>query len=335
MDNGRPVLVEFIQAWPHQLRSTRGDPGRITASIAGFSGAAVYRVDVDGRQYCLRGWPIDTKLDRLCEIHGVLRRAYERSICSALPKLYLKSSDGSYLHDASGRIWDLMDWMEGEPLEPPVDDSSLAEAMRVLAECHAAFAGPEVAYRVAPVVERRLEAIKATDPQRSWLRNLPGVVPAMRVEELDAMWPVLVSLKARLVSQLEQGRGPVRVQYVLRDVHREHLLRNAAGGWGLIDFDAVGMDSPIADLVRLLGTLVPDSPEVIHSGLRSYGRFRPLDDADWALALALDQATVWGALMYCLRWLAGTDTEDLLVRQRIAKRVELHAVRACALWKAR
>jgi Ser/Thr protein kinase RdoA (MazF antagonist) len=49
---------------------------------------------------------------------------------------------------------------------------------------------------------------------------------------------------------------------------------------GLVDFATVRVDTPHADLARLLGSATTDHPDWWQAGLDSYARVRPLSAAD-------------------------------------------------------
>ena len=62
-------------------------------------------------------------------------------------------------------------------------------------------------------------------------------------------------VRSRITRSLSQyANQNVRIQYVLRDIHREHILFSDHEPSGLIDFDAVRMDTSATDLARWVGS---------------------------------------------------------------------------------
>ena len=95
------------------------------------------------------------------------------------------------------------------------------------------------------------------------------------------------------------------LQPAIRDIHHDHVLFTGDAITGLIDFGAMQVDTPLADVARLVGSLVGDDSETRRFALDAYSQIRPLSDADCHLVDVLDESgLVIGALNW-LVWLYG------------------------------
>ena len=70
-------------------------------------------------------------------------------------------------------------------------------------------------------------------------------------------WDEVSCQIARSLSQYAERN--VHTQYVLRDVHREHILFSKGQPAGLIDFDAVRVDTPSTDLARWVASFLGEN----------------------------------------------------------------------------
>lgn len=86
---------------------------------------------------------------------------------------------------------------------------------------------------------------------------------------------------------------------------------------GLIDFGAVGLDSPAADLARLLGSLAPDQVERWEVAWDAYRQIAPLSPAEQRLSLLLDKT---GTVVSAMRWAEWM----LLTPSRMEDRLAVH-----------
>jgi len=72
---------------------------------------------------------------------------------------------------------------------------------------------------------------------------------------------------------------------------------------GLIDFGALRIDTPLADIARLVGSLAGDDQAARQFALESYDSLRPLSRQDRELIDLLDRANVVLSGLNWLRWL--------------------------------
>jgi Ser/Thr protein kinase RdoA (MazF antagonist) len=69
---------------------------------------------------------------------------------------------------------------------------------------------------------------------------------------------------------------------------------------GIVDFGSARVDSPAADLARLLGDTIQNNDALWHCGVDEYRRFASLTDTEIRLARTLDAT---GAVLSAATWL--------------------------------
>ena len=98
-------------------------------------------------------------------------------------------------------------------------------------------------------------------------------------------------------------REPLPLSPAIRDIHHDHVLFTGDQLTGLVDFGALRIDTPLADVARLVGSLVADDQPARKFALEAYSELRPLSEADRSLIDLLDDSgQVLGGLNW-LRWL--------------------------------
>jgi Ser/Thr protein kinase RdoA (MazF antagonist) len=131
----------------------------------------------------------------------------------------------------------------------------------------------------------------------------------------------------RLRDRLALAAGePFLLQPAIRDLHHEHVLFTGNEVSGFIDFGALRIDTPLADIARLVGSLVGDDSRGWERALAAYDRRRSLTAEDRATIRLLDESgTVLGGLEW-LRWL-WLEKRDMGDPQRVADRLAELAAR--------
>ncbi|QDV40439.1 Phosphotransferase enzyme family protein [Stieleria neptunia] len=252
---------------PAEIRSGLQRQGvtSITPLPPGFSGARVFRCS-GSETLVLRCWPDGTAVERVHEIHSVVSAV--ASTLELLPQYKPIDPHGSSLAnaslanaslaiDAAGRIWELATWMPGQPLEDDAPLRSIGEGAVAIAHLHDALGRLGRWHQPAPAIAERLQRL-------AWLnQHLPGclatdldgrvhpsvaaaLVRACRL--LQQRWPTTAPRLTRALTPLADQEFPL--QYVLRDIHREHMLFSAEKVVGIIDFDALRVDTVAVDLAR-------------------------------------------------------------------------------------
>lgn len=217
-------------------------------NAGGFSGARLWRV---GGAFCLRAAPADPTA--VAARHRWMREAREAGL-TFVPAVVPTTDGASFV--VAGDVWELQSWMPGvaDYREAP-SPVRLAAACTALARLHAVWRRHRSEARPAPVVQRRLAALG------------DGV------------------LHRRLLAYADQ---PFPVHPCLVDVWHDHVLFTGDEVTGVVDYAAMRLDVPHADLARLLGSLVGDDDAGWAAGLEAYGRLLPVPDV--ALVRLLDRA---------------------------------------------
>ncbi|MBY0229032.1 MAG: phosphotransferase [Gemmataceae bacterium] len=230
----------------------------------GFSGARVWRVRTGLGLFCLRASPPGEKPASAMPRFGWMAEA------SRLPFVpgIIPTEAGLPFAQTMGRLWEMQDWMPGEPDEaPPLP--RLESACAALALLHRVWEGGRAVGPV-PAAARRLAA----------LADVPGARAASLRERLAAV-------------------GPAGLRPCLCDPRPGNVLFAGSEVSGIVDWADMRVDSPAGDVARLLGELASDDEARWAAGMAAYRRVRPLDAAEEELARLLDRA---GTLVAALRW---------------------------------
>ncbi|HEY2882605.1 MAG TPA: phosphotransferase, partial [Pirellulales bacterium] len=120
----------------------------------------------------------------------------------------------------------------------------------------------------------------------------------------------------------------------IRDIHREHVLFQGNQVSGLIDFGALELDSPAADLARLLASMAIDQPALWNLGLATYGRRRQLSETEIRLVSAYDATAM---LLSGINWLSWVfaDLRRFENRSAVLARLDANAARLMRLANSR
>jgi hypothetical protein len=348
---------------PREIRERLLDPcrvGSIMALAPGMSGAKLFRCEGD-QTWVLRCWPQGTAPDRVREIHFVIGSA--SIACPLIPKYRnLPSSTvphdkQTFVIDSAGLIWELSDWMPGQPLPYDAPMRHIRVGARAIAGVHQAMLQAGVWRQPSRAVVQRLERMQWMNQNlnRCLVSDLAGRVdPAVEYQVSAAQkrlrrgWP---KAARRIAETLEPFRcRSLSQNHVLRDVHREHVLFERGVVSGIIDFDAVRVDTPAVDLARwvtsfseynknptgaidsiLAGygddstfpTRTPSAGEQ-HAGSTAAALERAIADAGKAefrtLIEALAESSLWLSLANWVVWIVGESIQfdDF---QRVAKRL--------------
>jgi homoserine kinase type II len=150
----------------------------------------------------------------------------------------------------------------------------LGEAEMLLVQEIARF---EEAIHLRPTDASRNSALRWTALAR---RGLPAVIARLRREA-----PV-----------------PARLQPLLRDPRPDHFLFEGDRLTGLVDFGAMGVDSPSADLARLLTEWSGPDPSSRAEALDCYESIRPLDPSESARIEVFADSAAWLGPARWIRW---------------------------------
>ena len=289
--------------------SCYGLDGAASASIealdnaGGWSGSRLWRLkDVSGCELCLRRWPAEhPTVERLRMIHAVLGLvAFELPIV-AVP---LRTTDGKTFIEQGGNLWELTTWRPGAAdYHANPSRVRLAGAMRALAQFHGLAARYNRRLAVAPTI---------LDRQKRWKglqeKGLSIVEKSLRMpldQEIDKRAGRLLALSSKAlestgVIQLLAAAPELWLQPAIRDIHHDHVLFTGDEVTGIIDFGAMRIDTPLADVARLVGSLVGDDREAREFALHVYSEMQPLSEWDRGLVELLDET---GLVLGACQWL--------------------------------
>ena len=263
---------------------------------SGFSGANVWKVtSTDGDDYCLKRNPSgNLTADHLTWIHRVLAHtAINGCDFVALP---LKSQnspvDQQRFVSHSSCLWELSPWAAGvqasdrqgavETNETPWTDLQLQSAFTSIARFHQAAAQVNFDFRPSPNISIRIEQLATY--RQTLDKASRSVAPSATIlsvqHELDQLRLAAASVSQATVDALLNQLRPfanqtLPIQPVVRDLRAEHLFFNGDQLSGLIDFDAMQMDSIAYDLARLTSTMGLDDRQN-QLALVTYSSVRPI-----------------------------------------------------------
>lgn len=273
-------------------------------NAGGLSGASLWRFDAPIGPLVVRCWPPGG-----ADIGAIHRQLALLAGLGFVPIPLTARDGGTFQRIAAGgrekRIWEVTPWMPGapDPTRPP-RPARIRSAFASLAKVHrglsiqANVAVPpgllarlgEVEALIAGGLERIAEAVgraatgPSTDLIRRWIAAARWGLP-----------PLLATLRRATTT-------PVAVQPVIRDARAEHFLFENDRVSGLIDFGAMGIDAPAADLARLLTDMVGDSESGRSVALETYSSVRPIDPGEVGLIGVYEEANAWLGPARWVRW---------------------------------
>lgn len=328
----------------------------------GMSGAHLFRYATAGGDcWAVKRWPAGTCRERVAELHRVIRFAADHG---GPPLPLPLGPDGATAVTHDGYVWDVCRWLPGAPLRPDADDSLIVAGAASIARFHRAVRPLGRLHRPAPAVAERLRRIEqlTSSPRRSvfdkhfhfatgqWsAESGPGasvVAPrgartgtdnwlgsAIKESEFARAWmnasrilgeqgrAALERSRQQLVAESDR---PMPLQWVFRDVHRGHVLFRTGTVSGILDFDAMRVDTPATDLARWVsgflagasesdrtvgesaggGDLGRRSDGIWRAALAGYRSVSPFSDREEHLSRLLLPASLWISLANWCVWLA-------------------------------
>lgn len=293
-------MQPLFDRYPKLFRPTAIEP----VGGAGLSGAEIFRTSSPLGRFALRCWPSEHPTDeRLRSIHRLLTQAHERG-CNFVP-IPITSLSGETFIEFADRRWQLEPWMPGEPETVGAPRRKrITAALDALARLHRALdadtqhkhsAGP------SPGLAERVRVLEGC---------LNGDLHRVRSTLAEALRSGWHDRAERYFKLFERGapatykllcrsaKFEYRLQPVVRDVHREHILFTGDTVTGIIDFGAMSIDNPAVDLARLLGSYEIDDAEERSALLVDYSPYLLSDELQ-----AIEAFDRSGALLSPFRWL--------------------------------
>lgn len=305
----------------------------------GFSGARFWRCQAAGMDWCIRRWPLGTSRERVDWIHSVIAGVASRAVsedgqCEWLAVAQRDESGRSSLM-FDGAIFEVAPWLPGVAnywTEP--SDEKLVNAMQALATWHAVAAdvgegqvavSPGVSMRVSrceSLLEGQLERLAAAGAadQREYVRYASERLVAGFRKVAGPLLPRL-----RLAADREW-----RQQLCLRDIWHDHVLFVGDTVTGMVDYDAMRIESAVGDVARLLGSLVGNDRESHRRGLAAYSAVRPLADDEQELLSIWDASNAAMGGLQWIEWMC-VDRREFDDQAAVARRLEQHVERIAGL----
>ncbi|MEM9586439.1 MAG: phosphotransferase [Planctomycetota bacterium] len=352
------VDVATVTAVAADLAGKHGVPVQVTACRVGLSGASVFRVRMEsGSTVALKRLPAQVKLERVREIHGVADRL--ATCCRQLVN-YLPFQSGDSLYRDGNRWWEATQWRSGEPLPRSASESLIRAGAETIARTHGC-ASEVIGSResVPQAILDRIERTRVLDLQlrRCGLvqgtsasvanrfslegRLAPDLAAALvaATELLGSGWAAATD---RFLPSLKRAARSAVVHYVLRDGHRENVLFDGDQVSGLIDLDALRIDTPAIDVARWVsGFFTGDSPNpgvglawdgekdvsgrlnaVWNAATAGFASVQPLDERTERTARLLLLCSAWITLANWVVWL-GIERRSFGVPQTdLAERID-------------
>jgi homoserine kinase type II len=280
------AAAEALGRYPAGLASGAPAP---SGEHGGFSGARLWRLGGSAGPLYLRAWPPDWTPSRLDFIHQLMARACAAGL-AFVPRL-LPARDGRTWSEHAGRLWEVQEWLPGAAdFRRAPTPARLEAACEALARLHLCWqTAGENGSGPCPAVDRRLRAAAEwRDRLRGGWRPPAGAGTALS-RWIDAV-PDLLRPWAGRAWPLQPCHG---------DPWHANVLFAGDRLTGLVDYGAVKVDLPAADVARLLGSLAEDDAEGWAAGLRAYRRVRLYSDEEGRFARALDVTGTAGA---AARW---------------------------------
>ena len=262
--------------------------------------------------FALRRWP-NTPIDRIREVHRVVSAAQG---CELFPN-WMKTPDGDDLvQDSDGFVWDLSQWMSGSPLETHAGLEGIQSGAAAIREAHRHLRVTGTEVGTSPGITARINRIDRIESLVPLAISQERSVPPELSQVFADAKRVLVgwhAAAAEIRGQLTKYRSSVfPLQYVLRDIHRQHILFQDGMPSGILDFDAIQVDTPLLDLSRWIADfdLFREDPRaVIDASLAGYGQecvfpARSGGGDERKLLRLLAAATTWIGLANWVIWIA-------------------------------
>jgi homoserine kinase type II len=284
---------------------------------SGFSGAKLWRSTNCETELLLRRWPEGTGRERLEAIYWLL---FQLRFCSGLafvPYLGLRSPEGAFVWSIShaGALWTLQPYLPGEPAGERPAPAKLRNALRAVAQFHLAAVESQVCEHVrdgefahrapGPAIGLKSRTQLAASFLQTGLACLQAAVIPIHLRDIQSRRERLLPLASEVAPRLLVNSQPALLWQVplipcLRDIHSAHVLFTGDEVTGLIDYDAMRIDSVATDLARLLGSYCSDDFELWDVGLKAYDEIRPLSKDERDLVVHYDRFAV---LLTGLQWL--------------------------------
>jgi Ser/Thr protein kinase RdoA (MazF antagonist) len=271
-------------------------------NAGGGSGAKLWRFESGLGDLVARAWPIDGPgAAVLRRIHGWLSRLADLDFVP----VPLNALDGRTLVTIEGQHWEITPWRPGQAeLSRPPDRTRLRAAFSGLAAVHQRLAFESVE-ALSPGLQTRLD--EAEELLSSGLNRLERAIrhaPSDSATASAVRWLALARDGLPGVAERLRRSVPISLplQPTLRDARPEHFLFEGDRLTGLVDFGAMGVESPASDLARLLAEWVGNDRAALAQSLDAYDAIRPLDRLEIERIETFAESAAWLGPARWARW---------------------------------
>jgi homoserine kinase type II len=274
-----------------------------SAPSTGFSGAGVWRVTEDGgKSFSVKQYA-NLSAEHLSWVHRVVLHTM---VCDcqfvAVPR---RDPHGNSILQSDDSIWEVCDWMPGiaDFTDNPTD-VRLTNAMKALAKFHQSAAQVNFDFRPSPSIRSRIEGLNALPDILSRAKTIPDAFPELKNIRLQLKRLSPHQRQNHLQTLTLMANQTLPLQPVIRDLWHDHLLFTDDQLTGLVDFDAMQMDTIAMDLTRCLGSLCPDNPDRWTVALDAYSTVRPIQKSEMDLINVLPPINVILTAANWLNWIS-------------------------------
>lgn len=308
----QPDLSAILPRWP--ISATEVSP----LQSSGFSGASLWKINTsESQSLCLKHYSSGSlTVEQLDGIHRVLIHAFNEG-CDFVAKP-MRLTDGFTTvvagapNTPTAGLWDLSTWVPGSPVTS-FSDAQIETAFASIARFHKAAAQVNLAFGPSPnLKQRQAQLAKLVRPESpaldeaSDLLKTESIDPSLRgplTTIVDLLLRAPQSQIASLRTRLNEfATMELPLHPVVRDLRAEHLLFTDDQLTGLVDFDAMQMDSVAYDLSRLTSSMRLSESQ-LHLALATYHAERPIQPAEAKLTQLLTGISRLLAPLSWVNWL--------------------------------
>jgi len=220
----------------------------------GLSGGTVVRCSHPLGDFALKRWPATTTANRLDEIHRV--QQFAGKSLNLVPELIPWRSNQMRLTTGNSNF-DFARWKGGCEFNGGVGEvlAAVNRGAEAIARFHRSTVGLGVKSAIAPAVIQRIDrlaSLKGLLPDAITRVSLHRESIRQAGKFLAGNWRLLQQKSESILQKWSDRVVPI--QWVLRDIHREHVLFDQGEVTGMVDFDAVRRDTLATDLARWVGS---------------------------------------------------------------------------------
>lgn len=288
----------------------------------GLSAATIWKCAGSAGTFCLRRWPPEHPTEpNLRMIHTALCRAKTCKL-DFVPRVFPTSNGESFVNSENA-LWELTQWMPGvaDYLTCPSVER-LTNALHALADLHVCWNAWSPVLEQSRAVENRIELLQRWLDGTNYLGSIAKLSMASDLAGLSIeTCRTLQAFGPQLLEELTTIRSDcLPLHPILRDVWSDHILFDGDRVTGIIDYGALAIDSPAADLARMLGSLEPDDRELRQFAVELYHQHVGSEYPVWQLVDLLDRSGTLLAAVQWMDWLVFEQREFASSRDKLVTR---------------